>query len=114
MQKNIFDTNEEWKETHNTPWEDTDLSALRVSIAKHLLEKRTEKQLSTRELAKLSGVTDRQILRIEHSDPEHPKYDSKYNDVPSLTTVVKLANALHCSVLSLMWTYRFTLDQQKH
>ena len=59
----------------------------------NLREKRESKHLSRRELAELSGVNEQTIvaLEIEKNDPFEAK----------LSTLIKLAKALHCKVRDL-------------
>lgn len=75
---------------------------VRITIARQLKTHRELRRLSTRQLSKLSGVTDRQILRIEHCDPDHPNYDPNYTKMASVSTLLKLSNAMGISILDLL------------
>jgi len=59
----------------------------------NLKEIRTNKSLSRRELAELSGVNEQTIVSLESgkNDPSEAK----------LSTLIKLAKALHCKVRHL-------------
>jgi DNA-binding XRE family transcriptional regulator len=84
----------------------TDEKVLRERIGCRLRRCRLEKKISIYKLARLSGVSNRTISRIEQCDPAHEHYLPDYWHLPSLTVLLKLCNALETDVaLKLMdWT----------
>lgn len=65
-------------------------SALKLIISRRVMNERTRQGITMEDLAELSGVVPSTIQRLE--DPDMSDY------TPSLTTLVKVSNALGKSV----------------
>lgn len=92
----------------------TDEVRIREMIGHRLHYARVVEKMSINALSRVSGITPRQISRIERLDPKHPSYDPEYTRMPTLTTIVRLCNAmkLHPAAIMVDWAeFRYWAEE---